>query len=147
MHYLDKINKCRRFLFELEKTLDGKYELVRSCNQDISCYLIPIGTESEISYYGKPDKSFRFSDHWSWYSNHKKCKVDDYVQCYSYDAPKPNKRKGPGMASEPVNAIQVAAIGIDGQYHCVFGEKYDKKSKKWTWIENEAQDIAKMYAY
>lgn len=147
MYYLDKIEKCRNFLAELENILNDRYELVRSCNKDISCYLIPSGTQSEISYYGKPKKSFRFSDHWNWFSNHKKCAIDSYVQCYSCDIPKPNKRKAPGKASEPIYGIQVAAMGIDGNYHCVFGDKYNQKSKKWTWIESRPDEIAKLYAY
>ena len=67
------LKACENFFSELTRILDGKYEVVGSCNQDISRYLIPAGTKEQITYYGKPELSFRISDHWSWDSNVKKC--------------------------------------------------------------------------
>ena len=144
MDKLMKIEKCRNFYNNLSNILkDYGYVVVGSCNQDISSYLIPIGTEDKISYYEKPFKSFRLSDHWNWYANVNKCSKEHYVQCLSVDAPWARKRFKEGGPSKPIFAIQVCVFGSDEKYHHVYGEKFDRKTKTWSWIESDPNEIAK----
>lgn len=136
--------KCRAFFNDLANILKESYEMVGSCNKDLSAYLVPIGTSGEISYTSKPDKSFRISDHWNWYANVNKCPNERYIQCLSVDMPRAKRRKAPGAPSSPWWGCQVALIGDDGKYHAVYGEVYDKKTKSWSWIEAKASDVAQM---
>lgn len=136
------LEACEKFLMDLQKILGGKYELVGSCNKDISRYLIPIGTEKQISYYGKPEKSFRISDHWNWYSSTKKCRDISYVQCESVDMPAARERKD-WHATKPRKGLQVAVQGTDGKYHHVFGYKWSEAERNFKWIENRPMDICK----
>lgn len=140
MNVEEKIEKCVNFYKELATKLKDKYEIVGSCNNDISSYLVPNGTSEDISYTGKPPFSFRVSDHWNWYSNLKKCPDEHYVQCYSVDCPWPKKRLKVGKASKPIWCAQVAFYGEDNKYHVIFGEKFDRKSKEWSWIEPTVDD-------
>lgn len=138
----DKMNDCLDFFYELADLLEDRYELVESCNADISSYLVPAGTSGDISYYGKPMASFRVSDHWNWYSNLNKCSNPRHVQCLSVDVPPARKRLEAGMASKPRIAIQVSMIGEDGKYHAIYGEKYDWYSREWRWIESTPEQVA-----
>ena len=140
----EKITKCNGFFEELVKALDNKYSVIGSCNEDLSRYLVPVGTESSITYYDKPRKSFRISDHWNWYANLNKCQREHYVQCLNIDLPRAKNRTEPGKASKPVYGIQVALTDEKGIYHVVYGEKYNKLSHQWEWIENDAEAIAKV---
>ena len=132
-----------KFFEETAEILRGKYEIIGSCNKDISRYLIPIGTEKQVTYYGKPVFSFRISDHWSWYSSLKKCSDPDYIQCESADLPKAGGRNAPGKASDPINKLQVAVQGTDGKYHHVFGYKWDENEHNYQWVENAPMDVCK----
>ena len=144
MNYEQKKEACKKIFDALAEELRETYEVVGSCNQDISEYLIPAGTISDLSYYGKPGKSFRFSDHWNWYSSLKKCVDPDYIQCLSLDLPKPKQRLEEGKASKPIFGIQVALIGDDGNYHVVYGEKFDRQTRRWSWVKNDIKDILAM---
>lgn len=138
--------KCRKFFDEVAKLLADEYKVVASCNKDLSAYLVPKGTEKEITYESKPACSLRVSDHWNWYSNIKKCPNEDYVQCHSVDLPEPRKRLSPGKASNPIKAPQVCLIYSDGKYHCVFGRFFGKASGKWKWMTadpNLVKSVAK----
>ena len=141
-----KIMKCEEFFSNLCAILSDTYEVVGSCNRDLSQYLIPKGTISELSYYSKPAKSFRISDHWNWYSSLKKCSNPHYIQCFSVDIPRAEKRTDYGKATKPKYGIQVSVIGGDGKYHAVYGEIYDRKTGAWNWLETEPADIAEMNA-
>lgn len=136
------LDACEKFLNGLQAILKGRYEIVGSCNQDISRYLIPIGTEELITYYGKPDLSFRISDHWNWYSNAKKCTDISYVQCESVDMPSARARTD-WHATKPRKGLQVAIQGVDRKYHHVFGYKWN--GKEFVWVENDPMDICKLY--
>lgn len=136
-----KLEACKVFFEKLAEALSDEYEMLGSCNHDSSVYLIPIGTEDQVTYYGKPKKSFRISDHWNWYANLNKCDKENYIQCLSLDMPWTRNRPLPWKASKPIFGIQVALIGSDGKYHHVFGEKFDRKTKKWSW---EEQDLSKV---
>lgn len=143
MNRIEKFDKCTNFFNELARALSDKYEVVGSCNNDASAYLIPNGTEKQITYYGKPDLSFRISDHWNWYANVRKCKNRKYVQCYSLDLPRPKRRLAKDKASKPISASQVAIIGPDGNYHHIYGEKWN--GVEWTWVENKVDDVIRLY--
>ena len=140
----DKMIECRKFLDALADILGEGFSLIASCNRDLSAYLVPKGTEKEISYYGKPVGSFRISDHWNWLSSLKRCSDPDMVQCRSLDIPWRRKRdpQNPTAATKPWVGVQVAYYGADGCYHCVFGEKFDRQTKTWSWVENTPEDVA-----
>ena len=147
MNDLTKKNLCKEYFMKLANVLSDTHIIVKSCNKDDTLYLVPIAEANNISYYGKPANSFRYSDHWSWYANHNKCNKDWYIQCCSKDAPKARKRKAPGKASEPVEAIQVCYYGSDELYECVFGEVYDSERHEWYFLKNGAyspEEIAAM---
>lgn len=142
MTYTEKMEACRKFVADLNTLLDGTYELIGSCNKDSSLYLVPKGTADQISYYGKPDKSLRFSDHWNWFSSQKKCKDESLVQCRSLDMPWCRKREKPGMSTKPRFGIQVSLYDAATKcYRHVYGDKFDRKAKTWTWIESSPADI------
>ena len=136
----EKIEACTEFYNKLCDALSDTHENVASCNKDISAYLIPVGTMPYLSYRSKPPKSFRISDHWNWYANLNKCDDEHYVQCYSVDAPRPKQRVEPGKPSKPIYAIQICYFGDDSRYHGIFGEKYDRKKKVWTWKDNTIEN-------
>ncbi len=140
MNEQKKYEKCRVFYENLSNKLEGEYESVASCNQDLSAYLCPIGTADEITYHGKPEMSFRISDHWNWYSNTKKCSDPNYIQCYCNMLPYPKPRLAPGKASKPIQATCVALF-MNGKYHVVYGEYFHKKSKTWKWMNNTVDEV------
>jgi len=137
--FADKMTECLNFFEELSDLMRDTHEVVGSCNQDLSAYLIPEGAKAEITYHSKPAFSFRVSDHWNWYANVKKCANERYVQCLCVDLPYARPRKYEGGASSPIRAASVCAIGEDGKYHVIFGEAWDKKKKEWRWIYRDAR--------
>lgn len=139
----EKYAACKKFIDELADILSETYELVGSCNKDMSAYLIPKGTIDELTYYSKPSKSFRISDHWNWFSNLNKCSDPHYVQCYNLDIPRcrPRDRNNPMMATKARFGIQVGYIGKDQIYRCVFGACFDRKTKTWKWIEADPSTV------
>ncbi len=136
-----KMDKCKKCFEELEYLLTASYESVGSCNKDSSMYLCPKGTLHQISYYSKPMNSFRISNHWNWYSNLKKCKDAEYIQCFSVDIPMPKDRINPGKASRPRFGTQVAFFGDDNKYHCIYGDKYDSQTEEWSWVESNPEEV------
>ena len=91
MNHEEKMRRCSDFFNVLAQALSSNYTVMGSCNKDVSAYLVPTGHEDEVSYYGKPENSFRVSDHWNWYSSLKKCSDQDEVQCHSIDIPRPRR--------------------------------------------------------
>lgn len=83
----EKKAKCTEFFEKLSEALKEDYVVMGSCNQDFSRYLVPVGTESQVSYMEKPENSFRISDHWNWFANVNKCPDEHYIQCLSVDLP------------------------------------------------------------
>ena len=138
----EDLEACEAFLRQIQTLLEGRYEIVGSCNQDISKYLVPNGTEKQITYYGKPEKSFRISDHWNWYSSTKKCRDISYVQCESVDMPNARERTDE-HATKPRKGLQVAIQGTDGKYHHVFGYKWIPEIREFKWVTNSPMDICK----
>ena len=136
-----KGEKCKEFFDTLCRDLEKTHVVVGSCNLDSSIYLIPKGTENEITYYSKPENSFRLSDHWNWFANLNKCDIEHYVQCYSVDMPFPNRRKEKGKASKPKIGWQVSYFGNDKKYHCIYGEKYNRNKREWSFVEADVNDV------
>lgn len=137
----EKKAKCTEFFEKLSEALKEDYVVMGSCNQDFSRYLVPIGTESQVSYMGKPENSFRISDHWNWFANVNKCPDEHYIQCLSVDLPWTRKRFAPGKPSRPVSGTQVAVFGADRKYHAVYGERYSRKTKTWDWVESTVEEV------
>lgn len=141
MNYGEKAAACKEFFDRLAEALkEYGYTIVDSCNADSTIYLVISGTEKDISYYGKPILSFRLSDHWNWYSNMSKCDKYWFVQCKNDDITWPTKRTGYG-ATKPKYAWQVAIFGADKKYHCVFGEKFDRRTKKWSFVTPTVEEV------
>ena len=136
--------KCYDYFSELVKALKDDYVVVNSCNEDITKYLIPKGTEALVTYKSKPILSFRISDHWNWYANTLKCKDSWYIQCFSKDMPWAKKRLKPGYASKPIMGMSVMLFDTDGTYHCVYGEVFDRKTKTWYWRETPIDKVLNM---
>ncbi len=137
----EKEKYCKEFFEKLAEKLKDTHVIVSSCNQDESKYLVPKGTEDQITYYGKPENSFRISDHWNWYSNVKKNKNVDYIQCYNVDlGVKAKKRKAPGLSSEPYFAWCVCIFN-DGCYHTMVGEFYSERFDEQVFLQMEDESF------
>ncbi len=91
---LNEMKSLRKIYSKLKEYLiyEKGYVCVSSCNNDTSEYLVPKGTEDQITYYSKPEGSVRYSDHWNWYASINKCSDPDYIQCYNEDMPDPEPR-------------------------------------------------------
>lgn len=135
------MNECRQFFEALTKALNETHTVMKSCNDDKTMYLVPNGTEKQVTYHGKPQGSFRISDHWNWKANLKNNSNEKYIQCFSKDFYWCKKRKGEGLASDPIFACSVCWYGPDKMYHVVYGEKFDRKTKKWSWLENSVEGV------
>ena len=140
---VDKMEKCRNFFNKLADILKNDYVVYGSCNKDLSAYLVPNGTEKKFTFYGKPVKSFRVSDHWNWFSSRKCCHDMSMVQCDNVDIPwrrrrDPNK---PEAAVKPISGCQVGYFDADNFYHCVYGECFDRKTKMWSWVESSPEEV------
>lgn len=137
----EKEIKCKQYFSELAEKLEGKFELIGSCNRDKTIYLVPVGTANEITYHGKPIGSFRISDHWNWKANLKRNPNERHIQCITHDMPFCHKRKEEGKASDPIYGWMVAYYDKDHFYHCIYGEKYDHNERKWSWIETPVDEM------
>ena len=115
--------------------LKDTHIIVKSCNKDESLYFVPIGTEDEITYSSKPENSYRYSDHWNWYANAKKCSNEKYIQCFTRDMPWCRRRQAPEKGTNPIFGICICYFK-DNEYHSIYGEKFNRKSKEWTWEDN-----------
>ena len=140
-----RIEKCEKFFEELCEELKDTHE-VYLCEpgKSASSYLVPKGTADQITLYGKPNNSFRIADTWNWYMSMKKCPDEWTVQCLNTDLPfTANRHGGIGSKkrSDQVKAVQVAYKNGDN-YTCVYGQKYDRKTKRWYWVEADPKEVA-----
>lgn len=138
VQYMDT---CMGYFGDLAQRLKESHELVTSINKDGTLYLIPRGTITDISYYGKPIGSFRVSDHWNWWASYRKCVDFHHVQCFSKDLHRPFRRNGVGLSSTPVMACCVGYYGPDRLYHIVCGEVWDQKTRKSTFIMRDINEV------
>lgn len=141
MTFEKKEELCREFFKRLTDHLSETHECVGSCNKDKTLYLIPKGTVGDLSYYGKPENSYRFSDHWTWYANVRKCENEKYIQCWCKDMPGPRERVAPGKPSRPIRGIAVAKTDEEGNYRVIFGEYFDKGRKQWCFLTPELEEV------
>lgn len=131
MNFKKKTQNCKGYFGYLVQKLADTHELVPSCNNDESMYLIPKGTIDQLTYQSKPVDSYRFSTHWNWYANVNKCPDPNYVQCWNVDLPRPKQRAAEGKPSKPVLGICVARFGEDHLYHTVYGEVFNYRKRMW----------------
>lgn len=144
----ERIRECNEWLDQLAEALKETHVIVGSCNKDNTRYLVPKGTEKEITYYGKPANSFRVSDHWNWKSSLEKCKNEHYIQCFSKDLPWAKVRNAEGKASKPITACCVMHFGSDKLYHAAYGECFIRETKEWTWVKGSIshwKEVAEQY--
>lgn len=134
-------DKCKKFFDGLAEHMGDGYVVVESCNGDRSAYLVPIYEEDQITYHSKPTFSYRISDHWNWKTSFKKNPDEHYIQCYSKDFPWCKKRNAPGKASNPILACSVCFYGPDNLYHVIYGQKFDRKTKTWSWVECDPKNV------
>lgn len=88
-------------LYEFLKPMG--YVLVHSCNKDETVYLVPAGTEDQISYSGKPENSYRLSGHWHW-----KSPKGPGIQCPLEGMPDPGEPNEDGFAPSQCNEYIIA---------------------------------------
>ena len=133
---------CKAFFLELTKALEGDYDLLASKVRrgECSMYLCPKGTTDQVTYYSKPELSFRFSDHWNWYTSLKKNPDPKYIQCWTTHLPAPKKRQGDGLPSDAIMAHCVCLF-ILGKYRVVYGAKYDQKRHSWSWVNSTVDEV------
>jgi len=138
----EKRESCENYWKQLCEKLKETHVEMASCNKDVSRYLVPKGTEDQVTYYGKPRDSYRISDHWNWKTSIKKCSDPHYVQCYNKSIRMMHRRKAPELASKGVVAWCVAYYGEDDAYHTVHGAEYLGNHKRnWSWKEGCVEDI------
>lgn len=143
MNKKEKQYRCVKFFEELCGLLEGRYERLSGCNWGISECLCPIGTTEEVTYYGKPEMSFRVSNHWNWYANTNRCSDPGHAQCYSTDFPWVRRRPAEGKPSRPIMA-EAVCLYKNGKYHVVYGEYFDRKTKHWSWIESTPLEVLEL---
>ena len=143
-----KYEYCKMFFYTLREILEKynnyQYRSNRcGMKRKRDSYLYPEGTGDEITYYSKPLYSFRCANYWNWYAPMKKCDNKWVIQCFTDDMPR-TKHRVNGGASEPVWGTAVCVMGPDEEYHVVYGEVFDRETKKWHWLETDPADIAEM---
>ena len=119
-------------------TENKEYIMMSSCNKDNTRYCVPKGTVQQVTYYGKPEKSIRISDHWSWYANLKRCREKDNIQCYNVDMSGPTERLDEGKASLPIEAAAIAVYN-NNAYHTIAGAYIDCNTGEWK-LKNSSFD-------
>ena len=92
----EKQAMCTEFFNDLCNELKDTHTLVKSCNKDYSAYLVPKGTEDQISYSSKPVGSYRISDHWNWYANIKKTLTKTMCSALTSTCPEQNQDRKKG---------------------------------------------------
>lgn len=137
----NRMDACNEYFNELAKLLEQSHMVMLSSNKDQSRYLIPNGTDNEVTYYGKPFHSFRVSNHWNWKANIRKCVDPRHVQCFTKDLHYPFHRPKSGMASKPVLACCVCYYGLDKLYHVVCGEVYDHVNRSTHFIRRDPKEV------
>ena len=133
----EQLRKCNAFFLRVANELKDTHRIIGSSAQWGSACLVPIGREDEVSYYGKPVNSLRVACNWNWRAALKRCKEEKLIQCNTPDLPWCKKREAPGMASKPIWGNMVGYFDEDKKYHCVYGEKFDRETKTWSWYEED----------
>lgn len=142
-----QLDNCIQFFNEVAALLDDIYEVVPGRSKQWKSFcLVPKGTANQVTYYGKPVNSLRVAMNWNWRAGLDRCSIPNHIQCVTPDLPyvKPRPKEHPEWSSPPIFGNMVALFDTDHKYHCIFGEKYDKASKIWLWIQNTPKEVADM---
>ena len=148
----DKYSLCEEFFYELSQRLYPFYEMIGITNNHYqkygSRYLIPFGSDYQVSRFSMPMLSFRMSDHWNWKPNEKEY-YDEIestaIQRYCIDMPPVRLRKNLDRATKPQMGILIAICDSEGIYHCVYGDKYFHKTHSWGWVDNDPKNVIKKW--
>ena len=149
----DKYILCDKFFYELSQRLYPFYETIGVMDTNYhkykSRYLIPFGSDYQMSRFSMPMLSFRMSDHWNWMPNEKiyfDSEIENNVtQRYCIDMPPAKLRKCSDKATKPQFGILVAIMDSKGIYRCVYGDKYWPKTHSWSWLEANPEDVIKKW--
>ena len=141
MEFREKRAKCNEYFNGLCELLNETYEHHANRTKDHrpDKYLYPKGTVREITYSSKPKNSFRFSSKWNFYKDGQGRMLPE-VQCYSEDFPNAHTDSLGHGPQGSVLAYSVCFYGEDGHYHVVYGERYNRKTRKWDWVESDPED-------
>ena len=108
-------------------------------------YLVKEGDQNLISWTSKPAKSFRVSNHWNWRANKNKCENPSYIQCYTRDMPWARKRRDDGVGTRPMIGCAVAFFTENKEYKVVYGEKFDRMTKTWSYVTITPEEAIKTW--
>ena len=141
----DMMADCNAWFDKLaELVIPMGYKVIRSSNPTSNDrYLVPVGTENDLSWNSKPAFSFRVSNHWNWRANKKKCDDDRYIQCYTRDMPWARKRRDDGLATRPMIGCAVAYFTEGREYVVIYGEKFNRINKTWSYTAIDPVDFLK----
>lgn len=142
-----QLEKCNAFFLKVANKLTDTHRIIGSSVKWGSACLVPNGLENQVSYYGKPINSLRVACNWNWRASLKRCKDEKYIQCNTEDLPWCRRREVPEMASKPIWGNMVGYFDKDQKYHCVYGERFNRKTREWDWVEGDVDElVAKMKA-
>lgn len=141
----EQLKKCNAFFMAVANELKETHRIIGSSLKVWgSACLIPKGTEEQVSYYGKPLNSLRVACNWNWRAALKRCKDEKFIQCVTPDLPWCRKREAEGMASKPIWGNMVGYFDRDQKYHCVYGEKFNRETRTWEWVEGDPKLMAQV---
>ena len=149
----DKYTLCDEFFYELSQRLYPFYETIGVTNVHYqkygSRYLIPFGSDYQISRFSLPVFSFRMSDHWNWKPNENKYSESEIentaVQRYCIDMPPARLRKNSDRATKPQFGVLIAIYDSKGIYRCVYGDKYYSETHSWGWLDSNPEDVIRKW--
>lgn len=144
----EKLEKCKVFMNELFDELNQSFKDYHPIMETSpfcpnSGYICREEEKNMNSWNSKPKDSFRCSDHWNWYANLNKCEDEHYIQCYTKDAiwTRPRYEKCKEHGTKPRMSAMVGYFGSDNMFHCIYGEKFNRNTKTWTWCESDPKEI------
>ena len=140
----EQLKKCNAFFLKVAEKLKDTHIIASASHRWISACLIPKGTEEQLTYHSKPVNSLRVACNWNWRASSKRCKDEKYIQCHTDDLPWARKKEADGSASKPIWGNMVGYFDADQKYHCVYGEKFNRETKTWEWVEGDPDAVAEM---
>lgn len=134
---------CKEFWAKLVEIMTKKgYVWQPSDTGTTAEYLFREGEESQLSWMGKPKKSFRIGDFWSWYANTETCLAPSgHIQCLNTDFGYVKKRPDPVKGTSPRKGWAVAYTEDGYHYYTIFGRKLDKKTGEWKFITPSVDSV------
>ena len=128
---------CMKFWRKLCKMMAEKgYQLQASDTGTNAEYLFPAGTRRDLTWLGKPKKSFRVANFWNWFANFENCLAPwNHIQCLNVDFGYTQPRKS-ARATRPKMGWAVAYTEDGYRYHTVFGWKFTREGG-WEFVEPE----------